>query len=54
MFNLGMTEVLVVLTIGLLLFGHRLPSLARWLGRTITEFRREASTLTDELHHPAR
>ena len=54
MFNLGMTEVIVLLVIALLLFGNRLPSLARWLGKTITEFRREASVLTDDLRGPTR
>ena len=33
-------EVLVVLAIALLLFGHRLPGMARSLGSGITEFKR--------------
>jgi sec-independent protein translocase protein TatA len=51
-FGLGMTEVVVVLAIGLLLFGNRLPDVARWLGKSVTEFRREASSLTEELRGP--
>lgn len=52
MFGLGMTEVIVVLVIGLFLFGKRLPDLARWLGRTVVEFRQEANSLTEELRAP--
>jgi TatA/E family protein of Tat protein translocase len=43
MFGLGMAEVLVVCLIGLLLFGNRLSSLARSLGKTLVEFRREVN-----------
>ena len=41
MFGLGMAEVVVIFVIGLLLFGNRLPSLARSLGKTLMEFRKE-------------
>ena len=54
MFNLGMTEVVVLLTIALFLFGNQVPKLARWLGQTVTEFRKEASVLTDELNGRSR
>jgi TatA/E family protein of Tat protein translocase len=50
MFGLGMGEVLLVLVIGLVLFGgKRLGDVARALGKGITEFRKEASALADEL-----
>jgi len=49
MFNLGMGEILLVLMIGLLLFGSRLPDMARWLGKSVTDFRRETSSLTEDL-----
>jgi len=54
MFGLGMSEVIIVLVIGLFLFGPKLPELARWLGKTVTEFRREASNLSDELYNPGK
>lgn len=38
--NIGPTEVLVLLAIGLLLFGKRLPELGRSLGKALVEFKR--------------
>ena len=48
-FTLGNTEILVLLVIGLLLFGNRLPDLARNLGKTVQQFRQEADALTEEI-----
>jgi TatA/E family protein of Tat protein translocase len=53
MFGLGAQELLIILAIGLLLFGKRLPDLARSLGKAVTEFRREATALTEDLSHTA-
>lgn len=39
-FAVGMSVVLVLLAVGLLLFGKRLPDLARSLGRTVVDFSR--------------
>jgi TatA/E family protein of Tat protein translocase len=50
MFGLGMAEILVVLVIGLLLFGNRLPELARSLGKTLVDFKREVNSVQDDLH----
>lgn len=49
MFGLGVAETLVVCVIGLLLFGNRLPSLARWLGRSFMEFRNEVRGLEEDI-----
>ena len=48
MFNLGATEVLVILVIGLVLFGNRLPGLARSLGKGLVEFKQALGGAGDE------
>ncbi len=47
-FTPGPIQLLVVLLVVLLLFGHRLPALARSLGRGVVEFKKGAEGLTDE------
>jgi sec-independent protein translocase protein TatA len=49
MFGLGVPEVLVVMAIGLLLFGKNLPTLARSLGKSVVEFQRGVKGLEDEI-----
>jgi Tat protein translocase TatB subunit len=45
-FGIGMTELLVVLVVGLLVLGpKRLPEVARSLGRGMREFRRASSDM---------
>ncbi len=41
MLGIGMSEVLILCAIGLLLFGNKLPVLARSLGKTLAVFRAE-------------
>jgi sec-independent protein translocase protein TatA len=52
MFGLGTAEILMIAVIGLLLFGHRLPDLARTLGSTVAEFNRQAHDLNDDPSPP--
>ena len=50
-------ELLVILVVVLLLFGHRLPGMARSLGSGITEFRRglkEGSSKDNDASPPAK
>lgn len=49
MFGIGHTELLIVAVIALLLFGSRLPALARSMGQSITEFRRGINSAVDEV-----
>jgi Tat protein translocase TatB subunit len=49
MFGIGMTELVVILAIGLLVLGpKRLPDLARSLGKGLAEFRRASTDLRRE------
>ena len=55
-FSMGPGEILLVLLVALLLFGaKRLPSIARSLGQAVSEFKRAARNLSNDLlqEHPA-
>lgn len=39
MFGLGTTELLIILAVMLVLFGHNLPALMRSMGRSVNEFK---------------
>jgi sec-independent protein translocase protein TatA len=45
----GGTEWIVLLLLGLLLFGRRLPEVGRSLGRSIVEFKRGIKGVEDEI-----
>jgi TatA/E family protein of Tat protein translocase len=50
-FNIGPTELIVVLMIALIVFGpKRLPEIGRTVGKSLREFRRASQDLRDELH----
>lgn len=49
MFGIGTTELIVIGIIAVILFGSRLPSVARSLGRSLTEFKRGMSDVEDDL-----
>lgn len=54
MFGINHTELLILLGIALLLFGgSRIPSLARSLGKSITEFKKGVQGLEDEVKSPS-
>lgn len=49
MFNIGWTEVILVLGVGLLIFGpKKIPELGSALGKTLKGFREEMDTTTSE------
>lgn len=39
MFGVGQTELIIILVVIFILFGHRLPSVMRSLGRGVVEFK---------------
>jgi len=49
LFNLGTQEILVLLVLGVLLFGRRLPEVGRYLGKGIVEFKKGMKGLEDEV-----
>ncbi len=51
MFGLGTTEMMIVAFVVLLLFGNRLPSVMRSLGRGVVEFKKGVSGIEDEIQH---
>lgn len=53
--NIGMTELIVIFTLALLIFGPRkLPELGRSLGRSLSEFRKASNELRSTLEEEIR
>lgn len=50
MFGLGMQEVLLLLLLGVLLFGRKLPDIGRSLGKTVIEFKKGIGGMEDEIN----
>ena len=48
MFGIGHWELIVILVVIFILFGHRLPSVMRSLGRGVVEFKQGMSGITDD------
>ena len=50
MFGIGPMEMLIVGIVAVLLFGSRLPSVARSLGKSMTEFKKGMREFENEMH----
>ncbi len=48
MFSPGIWELLVLLVVVLLIFGNRLPAIARSLGRSLVEFKKGTREIDDQ------
>lgn len=48
MFGLSTTEFLIIGIVAVLLFGSRLPSVARSLGKSMTEFKKGMNGIDDD------
>jgi sec-independent protein translocase protein TatA len=48
MFGIGHTELIIILVVIFILFGHRLPSVMRSLGRGVVEFKQGMSGVADD------
>jgi sec-independent protein translocase protein TatA len=49
MFGLGVTEVVVIGIVGILLFGNRLPTIARSVGSSFVQFKKGLNDVEDEV-----
>jgi len=47
--NLGSTELLIIGFVSLLIFGNRLPSVMRSLGKSVTEFKKGVAGIEDDI-----
>jgi len=47
--SVGWPEMLVILVIALIIFGKRLPEVARSLGKSLTEFKKGMNETKDEI-----
>ena len=46
---IGPSEMIAILVVGLLVFGKRLPEVGRSLGKTFIRFRREISSIEEDM-----
>jgi len=51
-FNIGNSELLIILVIALVLFGSRFSDVARLLGKSVNSFKRGLKDVEDELNTP--
>lgn len=50
--QLGPMEIIVLVILGVLLFGRKLPDVGRYLGKSIVEFKKGVKGLEDDVDTP--
>ena len=53
MFGLGGQEILLLLVLGVLLFGRKLPDIGRSLGKTVVEVKKGLKGIEDDVSEPS-
>jgi sec-independent protein translocase protein TatA len=53
MFGLGTPEILLLVVLGILMFGRKLPDLARSMGKSMTEFKKGMNGIEDQVNEPS-
>ena len=51
MFNLSPVEMIVIGVVAVLLFGNKLPQVARSLGKSVTDFKKGMAGIEEEFHN---
>ncbi len=52
--NIGPLQLVIILALGLLIFGRRLPEIGRSLGKSIVEFKKGIAGIQDEIDEASR
>jgi sec-independent protein translocase protein TatA len=52
LFHLGTPEIIIILVVGVMLFGSRLPEIGRYLGKGIVEFKKGVRGVEDDVDTP--
>jgi sec-independent protein translocase protein TatA len=52
-FVLGTPEIIMLLVLGVLLFGRKLPDIGRSFGKTMVEFKKGMKGIEDEVSEPS-